>query len=476
MEGDVAKDADHITRWQLRTTERRMLLIVGDLLSSIIAMVAALALWSKFDYLALSEEFVRARAGWFVILPFLWIVLQVNTYDIRRASSWSQTLLGVVTSAAVGTILYLSIYFFRTEPGSLPRRGPLYFLLFTVGVTLLWRYIYVRIFTSQAFMRRVLIVGAGRSGEALLDVLSSLNPSPFYVVGMIDDDVSKHGMAINGAKVLGDSSKMEEIIREENVSDIIVAILGSMNGEMFQALLDAQERWVEIIRMPVLYEELLGRVPIHHLESDWLLRSFVDEVRVNSLYLIIKRLMDILGAIIGLLLLVFIFPWISLVILIESGWPILFTQSRLGQGGKPYEVVKFRTMQQDAESDGFAKWARAGDPRMTRIGSLLRKMHLDEFPQFINVLKGDMSLVGPRPERPELVAQLEEEIPFYRARLLVKPGIGGWAQVNFGKGSSVEGSAQKLEYDLYYIKHRSFTLDLWIIFRSIGNAIGFRGV
>jgi exopolysaccharide biosynthesis polyprenyl glycosylphosphotransferase len=472
----VARGENNVARWQLRTAERRMLLIVGDLLSSIVAMVAALALWSKFDYLALSEEFVRARAGWFVVLPVLWIVLQVNTYDIRRASSWSKTLQGVLTSAVVGMFLYLGIYFFRTDVGSLPRRGPLYFLIFTVGLTLLWRYMYVRIFTSQAFMRRVLIVGAGRSGEALLEVLSTLNPSPFYVVGIIDDDVSKNGMAIDGVKVLGDSSKMEDIIREENVSDIIVAIMGSMNGEMFQALLDAQERWVEIIRMPVLYEELLGRVPIRHLESDWLLRSFVDEVRVSSLYLIAKRLMDVLGALIGLLLLAVVFPWVSLVILMESGWPILFTQSRLGQGGRPYEVVKFRTMQQDAEADGTAKWAKKNDPRTTRIGRLLRRMHLDEFPQFINVLKGDMSLVGPRPERPELVAQLEKEIPFYRARLLAKPGIGGWAQVNFGKGSSIEGSAQKLEFDLYYIKHRSFMLDLWIIFRSIGDAVGFRGV
>jgi lipopolysaccharide/colanic/teichoic acid biosynthesis glycosyltransferase len=228
--------------------------------------------------------------------------------------------------------------------------------------------------------------------------------------------------------------------------------------------------------MPVLYEELLGRVPIHHLESDWLLRSFVDEVRVSSLYLIAKRLLDIFASVVGLFLLAIIFPWVTLAILVESGRPILFTQTRLGQGGKSYELVKFRTMTPDAEADGVAHWAQEGDPRMTKVGRLLRKMHLDEFPQFINVIKGDMSMVGPRPERPELVAELEKQIPFYRARLLAKPGIGGWAQVNYGKGSSVEGSARKLEFDLYYIKHRGFFLDLWIIVRSVGSALGFQGV
>jgi lipopolysaccharide/colanic/teichoic acid biosynthesis glycosyltransferase len=154
----------------------------------------------------------------------------------------------------------------------------------------------------------------------------------------------------------------------------------------------------------------------------------------------------------------------------------LFRQARLGQGGRPFSVYKFRTMRQDAEADGQAHWALEGDPRATRVGRVLRRVHLDEFPQFWNVLVGEMSLVGPRPERPEMVAELEKQIPFYRARLLVKPGIGGWAQVNYGKGASVEGSAEKLEYDLYYIKHRSLMLDVLIILRTFGSVFGLRGV
>ena len=133
-------------------------------------------------------------------------------------------------------------------------------------------------------------------------------------------------------------------------------------------------------------------------------------------------------------------------------------------------------MRQDAEADGRAHWAREEDPRATKVGHVLRKTYLDELPQFLNVLRGEMSLVGPRPERPELVAELEKHIPFYRARLLVKPGITGWAQINYGKGASIQGSAEKLEYDLYYIKHRSLWLDLWILLRTVGQVFGFRGV
>ncbi|OFV81494.1 MAG: hypothetical protein A2W26_00510, partial [Acidobacteria bacterium RBG_16_64_8] len=370
--------------------------------------------------------------------------------------------------------VYLAAYFL--QEGSLVRRGIVYFIAATVLLTLVWRAVYIRVFTAPAFLRRVVIVGAGLGGRTLLRLFNNLSPRPFVLVGLIDDDTAKQGQVIEGVPVLGDNTRLLQIVDQEAVSDLIVAIQGTMNGAMFQALLDAQQRGVDISRMPVVYEELLGRVPIHHLESDWILRSFVDEVRVSSLYLLAKRLMDVVGGLVGVLALGFLLPWIAMAILLESGRPVFFMQTRLGQGGRIYRVVKFRTMRQNAESDGQAQWAKAGDTRTTRIGAILRRMHVDEFPQFWNVLRGDMSLVGPRPERPELVAELEKSIPFYRARLLAKPGVSGWAQVSYGKGASVEGSAEKLEYDLYYIKHRSLMLDLWIVLRTFGSVFGLRGV
>jgi exopolysaccharide biosynthesis polyprenyl glycosylphosphotransferase len=462
--------------WRFREGERRLLLILGDLIAASLSALAALALWAQLDWFGFTIDFILHRASWVVFLPLAWLVLMVNMYDLRRAANWRQTVRGVLLAAGAGLVLYTFVYFLPDEPGSLPRRGPLYFLALAVTLTLAWRWVYIQLLTTPALTRRVLLVGAGNSGRSLLEVVNGHNPAPFHVVGVIDDDTDVQKGNVRGVPVLGDSSSLLDVTREEAVSDIIVAIPGQMHGGMFQALLDAQEQGIEITRMPVAYEEILGRVPIEHLDADWLLRSFVDEIRVSSLYRMVTRALDIVGALIGLAIFVLLLPWIALAVFVESGRPILFRQSRLGRGGKTFDVLKVRTMRHDAEADGEAHWAAEQDPRATLVGRILRRAHLDEFPQFFNVLKGEMSLVGPRPERPELVQYLEKEIAFYRARLLVKPGLTGWAQVNYGKGASMQGSAEKLEYDLYYIKHRGVLLDIWIVLRTIGSVIGFQGV
>jgi len=161
--------------------------------------------------------------------------------------------------------------------------------------------------------------------------------------------------------------------------------------------------------------------------------------------------------------------------MVDDGWPVFYLQTRLGKGGKPYEIIKFRTMIKDAEADGKPRWATEDDERATRVGKILRKTRLDEWPQFINVLRGEMSLVGPRSERPKLVEHFQRHVPFYRARLLVKPGITGWAQVNFSYAASIEETIIKLEYDLYYIKHRNLWMDLIILLRTPGTMFGMRG-
>jgi exopolysaccharide biosynthesis polyprenyl glycosylphosphotransferase len=462
-------------RWRLQDGERRFVLLAGDFLAGIAATFLALYFWGQLDWLGFSAVFVRFRAGWFFLLPVIWLLLMINNYDVLSAASWRETLRGVLLSALGGIFLYLLLYF-TSEPGSLPRRGVLYFLVLATLLTLIWRWFYIKVFTAPNFMRRVLVVGAAESGRTMLRVYQAVSPQPFILVGFVDDDPEKVKQGLGDYDILGDSRELLDLIEEQSITDLIVAILGPMRGEMFQAVLDAQEQGVNITRMPVAYEEILGRLPINHLEADWLLRSFVDELRVSTLYRMQKRILDFIGGIVGVMIYILLFPWVSLAILIESGRPILYLQPRLGQGGQVFNVVKFRTMVQDAEADGEAHWAREGDPRTTWVGRLLRRMHIDEFPQFWNVLRGQMSLVGPRPERPELVAELEKQIPFYRARLLSKPGITGWAQVNYGKGASVQGSAEKLEYDLYYIKHRSFQLDIWILVRTLGSVFGFRGV
>jgi lipopolysaccharide/colanic/teichoic acid biosynthesis glycosyltransferase len=198
-------------------------------------------------------------------------------------------------------------------------------------------------------------------------------------------------------------------------------------------------------------------------------------VRVSGFYILGKRLLDILGGLVGAVVFLITLPFIALATLIDDGWPIFYSQARLGRGGITYRIIKFRTMRRDAEADGQPRWAREDDERATRVGRFLRKTHLDELPQFFNVLRGEMSLVGPRAERPELVEYFQRHIPFYRARLLVKPGITGWAQINYGYASSIEETIVKLEYDLYYIKHRSMLMDLVILLRTPATVLGFRG-
>jgi exopolysaccharide biosynthesis polyprenyl glycosylphosphotransferase len=461
--------------WRLRAGERRAIVVLGDFLMALIAFAIAISIWANAEAQPREFfEFIRERLqNWFYLLPFAWLLLLADSYSARVTIDLKRTSRAVALAAGIGLIFYMAVYF--TSSTLLPRLGVAIFLLASAAFTMLWRVIYIRVFTAPRFLHRALLVGAGETGQALLEVYEDLWPSPFYLVGLVDDDPDKKGRKIKGYKVLGGCECLLEKIEEENISDLIVAISGLMLPKTFQTLLDAQERGVQITRMPVAYEELLDRVPVKHLEADWILRSFVDEARVGAFYNITKRAIDILGGLVGILMLVFLYPLISLAIFIESGRPIILEQTRAGKGGVPFKIYKFRTMRQDAESEGEPKLTAENDERVTKLGRFLRKTHLDEWLQFINVLQGEMSMVGPRPERPEWVDHFQEKIPFYRARLLVKPGMAGWAQVHFNYAATVEEMVMKLEYDLYYIKHRSFWLDFVILIRAMMTVIGFRG-
>jgi exopolysaccharide biosynthesis polyprenyl glycosylphosphotransferase len=465
--------------WQLRVDERRTLLLVGDFLTAVTALVLSLYIWGTSERFAgFSMEFIQRRVPlWFFFFPIAWLLLMIELYDVHRAADWWRTVRGVASAVLAGLLLYLVLFFYYVDPprSLLPRLGVATFLVIVSVLTLTWRWLYIRVFTAPQFMRRVLLVGGGRSGELLLHQLNELKVKPFVLVGIIDDDHRKLGITIDGCQVIGASQQLLQLIKENNISDIIVAITGEMQGDMFQALLDAQEAGAEIVRMPKVYEELMGRVPILLLEANWILRSFVDELRVSGFYLLGKRLLDILGGLVGTLIMVLLFPFVAIATLLDDGWPIFYAQTRLGRGGAAYRIIKFRTMRRDAEADGTPRWAREDDERATRVGRFLRKTHLDELPQFLNVLRGEMSLVGPRAERPELVEYFQKQIPFYRARLLVKPGITGWAQINYGYASSVDETIVKLEYDLYYIKHRSLLMDLVVMLRTPSTVFGFRG-
>ena len=308
-----------------------------------------------------------------------------------------------------------------------------------------------------------------------MDVIDDQWPPPFFTAGLIDDNPEMAEKEIGKYKVLGNSSDLLRIVDEYEITDLILAITGKMHGEMFQAILAAQEQGVNLSPMPQIYEELLSRVPIFLLEAEWIVRSFVEKSHTGPAYQLSKRLIDFAGGILGILIMGILFPLIALAIVIESGFPIFLLQERLCRGGQSFNIIKYRTMKRDAEKDGQARMTEENDDRVTKVGWFLRKTHLDELPQFINVLRGEMSLVGPRAERPQMVEQFQKALPFYRARLLVKPGITGWAQINQKYAGTVEETAVKLEYDLYYIEHRTLMMDIVIILRTVGSVFGFRG-
>jgi exopolysaccharide biosynthesis polyprenyl glycosylphosphotransferase len=340
---------------------------------------------------------------------------------------------------------------------------------------LLWRSLYIRFYTSAGQLRHFLVVGAGKAGHSLAEVYLDQNPPPFNLVGFVDDDPQKLGEKIFIFPVISQSFELLDLIEKHRITDLAVAVSGVLQGTTFQTILDAQEQGVEVTRMPTLYEEMTGRVPIHHLESDWIIRSFTDQARASGMYFLVKRFLDILGGLAGLLIFFISLPFTAIAILIDSGMPIFYSQPRLGQGGRVFKIYKYRTMHQDSEADGDIRPTEENDPRVTRTGRFLRVTHLDELPQFWNVLRGDMSLVGPRAERPELVQSLQRKVPFYRARLLAKPGLTGWAQINYGYVATVRDTEVKIEYDLYYIKHRSLAMDFNIILRTISTVLSRSG-
>ena len=479
------------TPLRIRPSEYRSLLALGDLTMAIVSLLAALYTWGQYNsyvYNILVAQYIAQEIApraardlaeaqtiftvpfWFYILPVIWLLLLVELYEPHVASSGKRTTRGIAIAAFIGLLAY-SLVFIIQQQSNLPRIGMGAFLLFASLLTLAWRMIFIRLYKSTGQRRRVLLLGAGKAGQTLAEVYNSLGTRSFHLIGYVDDDTAKVGKRMCGLRVLGSSLHLLNIIAVYHVSDLVIAINGEIQGATFQAILDAQERGVEVTRMPILYEEMTGRVPVHHLESDWIIRSFVDGLHVSGFYELTKRVLDILGAIVGLVIFIITCPFLSLAVLIDTGFPIFYSQPRLGKGGFMFKIYKFRTMRQDAEADGEAKTTLENDPRVTRVGGFLRRTRLDELPQFWNVLRGEMSLVGPRAERPELVAEYQKQVPFYRARLLVKPGLTGWAQINYGYVASVTETAVKIEYDLYYTKHRTLGMDFQIILRTIGTVL-----
>lgn len=463
-------------KFRFERREQTLLLVLGDFMAASLALGVALLVWARGDtWLGLSLAFLRERIpAWFYLLPLLWMVLMADSYDIRKAGNLKSTLRSLGVSLIGCAAIYLVIYF-ASKPNSLPRFGVAIFLVLAVLFTLIWRLLYVRLFTTASKQKRALIIGAGRAGSALAQIVAEQDPAPFTLVGLIDDDPAKKGTLVEGYPVLGNHKDIRDIVEAHHITDMILAISNAMSPAMFQKILTAQEKGMNMATMQETFESLTNRVPIELLEPDWIIRSFIERKPASGLYRLSKRLMDLAFSLIGMVGLAILFPILALLIRIDSKGPIIFKQVRLGRGGVPYTILKFRTMKDNQDMEREALVTSTHDPRVTRFGRYMRKTHLDELPQIFNVLRGEMSFVGPRSEREELVCIFQREVPFYRARMLVKPGITGWAQIHQNYAETVAETATKLEYDLYYIEHASILMDISIILRTITNVLGFKG-
>ncbi|MBC7232381.1 MAG: sugar transferase [Chloroflexi bacterium] len=497
----------------LSSPDRRAFLLAVDLLALNAGLAVSLAFRKQYE---LNAQLLLRYPLWFILLSLLWLLWAraFDAYDLRLAGRFGSSARAVFLAGALTVGIYLLIPYI-TPPLPSSRSALFAFPLLAFAFLLVGRGLYCVALTQPAFHRRVLIIGAGWAGRTIAEALAGHGDGTYQVVGFVDDDPAKLGkgaweignrgeftsaplhVCTRAPKapqhlcsestpappppgtsapllVLGNRHSLPALIRQHRVDTLILAITHDVNGELLQTLMDCLELGVEIVPMPVLYEQLTSRVPVEHVGSNWYVAMPLDHPQTKPLNRAVKRAFDIVGAALGLLFLALAFPFIALAIYLDSPGPIFYTQERVGQGGRVFKVYKFRSMVPNAEQ-GRAVWAQENDPRVTRVGRILRKAHIDEFPQFLNILKGEMSAVGPRPERPEFVEELAREIPFYRVRHAVKPGMAGWGLVKQGYGSSKEDALLKLQYDLYYIKHQSLWLDLVILLKTIVDTFTLQG-
>ena len=477
----VAVPAKPRASLRLSAPDRKWLLLGWDLVMVNASLLVAAVLWNGFTF---SSAALVAYAKWFITLSIVWFVIGtvLDVYNLARAASTSAIIAGAGSAAFIGAILYLAIPWLT--PPILRRSYALGFVTLMTGSILTWRVFYARTLVHPAFRQYGLIVGNPATRLDLTRAIQAAsrheNANPFRgsgyeIVGRVSDgeDVGLK----SGIPLLGDLRRLVRLARQHGVNEIILAHdeMHHLSPESREVLLDCRELGLQISSLASVYERLTGRLPVDYAAYDVQLLLGPNDSLSSRLYRAAKRAMDLILAIVGLVALGLILPFIALANALWSRGPLFYRQQRIGKGGRPFTIVKLRSMVVDAERCTGVVWCSEGDPRITKVGHLLRKSRLDEVPQVWNVLRGEMSIVGPRPERPQFVGRLGREFPLYRARHAVKPGLTGWAQVHLEYGDSVEDSRAKLEYDLYYVKHASLYLDLLTMLHTVRVVVGLKG-
>jgi sugar transferase (PEP-CTERM system associated) len=347
----------------------------------------------------------------------------------------------------------------------------IYLLAFSIMIPMILgcRFVYYFAVNTRGLRDKVLILGTTKIAQQLLEELHRDGNPEFDVLGLVSEGPCSPFEALAGRRILGDVHDLERILRQ-HTPDIVVVALSERRGNFpSKEILDCKMQGIRVEDWPSFYEKLTGKIHVHNLRPSWLI--FADGFARSDFVMAVKFCIDMALALIGLCLALPFMIICAVLIKLDSAGPVFFRQERVGEHGKVFSIIKFRTMVADAEKDTGPVWAQNVDPRVTRVGHLLRRTGMDEMPQLLNVLKGEMSFVGPRPERPPFVAELQQQLPYYTQRLVVKPGITGWAQVRYGYGATIEDSLEKLQYDLYYIKNMSIFLDFLIILSTIHKVV-----
>ena len=477
----------------LRLSERKLLLFFGDLAITIATLVFFISntlpdfdpaneSWSR--YFDLNDGLWLSYSVWITVYTICWACCAsiFDVYNLKRSSDWFQSIVSTGSAAFVAGLVYAFVPYL--SPPLAERRLYIFVLpLVLLVAVVIWRLIYAVVFAQPQFQHRVIVVGAGESASYLTRMLKVDTDLPdvglarsINVLGLIKDNQQDTDSA-SGVKVLGDSNQLTQMVASLKPNEIVLASanLDDVSTELWEHVVDCCEQGIQLSTMPAFFERVSGRIPVSYIGRNITNVISTTLSPVQRIEQILIRFIDMIAGLVGCLILIVAIPFVALANYFTDKGSLFYRQTRVGKGGATFEIIKFRSMIANAEETSGAMWADENDDRITPLGKLLRLTRMDELPQFWNILKGEMSLVGPRPERPYFVEQLDSNLPFYRVRHSVKPGLTGWAQVNYKYGASVEDSRRKLEYDLYYIKHQGIVLYLQVVLKTILVIFGLKG-
>ena len=395
-----------------------------------------------------------------------------DIYDLRNIGSKMEICLRVMQALGSAALILATIFYFFPEMRLGAGIVETALLTIVFGI-LMWRIFVEWLNRAYGAGERILMVGSGNAVQALTRELRGRPDLPITLVGLVEEDAHVTPSALSGLAPMGSLRDLARIIEESKPDRLIIALKERRQQLPIDLLLRLRMKGLVIEEASSLYQKITGKIPVDSIHPSSLI--FTDGFRQSTLQKIYGRSLGLIAGAISFLLVGPLMALVALAIKLDSKGPVLYRQTRVGLNGDLFEVMKFRSMRADAESQSGPVWAQDVDPRITRIGRILRKLRLDELPQFINVLYGEMSFVGPRPERPFFVDLLKDKIPFYDLRHAVRPGITGWAQVSCDYGATVEDAQQKLEYDLFYIKNFSLSFDSLILFQTIKIVLFGRG-